>query len=25
MMVVWGKHPEHHWQIMYDSLQTIKG
>ena len=25
MMVVWGKHPEHHWQIMYDSLQHIKG
>ena len=25
MMVVWGKHPEEHWQIMYDSLQHIKG
>ena len=25
MMVVWGKHPEEHWQIMYDALQYIKG
>ena len=25
MMVVWGKHPEEHWQIMYDSLQHILG
>lgn len=25
MMVVWGKHPQEHWQIMYDSMQTIKG
>lgn len=25
MMVVWGKRPEHHWQIIYDSLQHIKG
>ena len=24
MMVVWGKHPEEHWQIMYDSLQHIR-
>ncbi|MBQ1316162.1 MAG: hypothetical protein IIY46_01635, partial [Lachnospiraceae bacterium] len=25
MMVVWGKHPAEHWQIMYDALQYIKG
>ena len=25
MMVVWGKHPPEHWQIMYDALQYIKG
>ena len=25
MMVVWGKHPEEHRQIMYDALQHIKG
>ena len=24
MMVVWGKRPEAHWPIIYDSLQKIK-
>jgi len=25
MMVVWGKRPESHWQIIMDALQIIKG